>query len=42
VEIHPILTPVPPVLHEVELLLEERMVWMNYLKALLRIDSMCS
>lgn len=33
---HTILTPVAVVLHELELLLEQRVVWMSYLKKLLR------
>jgi hypothetical protein len=37
VEVHPILTPVVPVLHEFKLLPEQRVIWMGYLKTLRRI-----
>ena len=35
-EVHTILTPVVPVLHEFELLLEQRVIGMGYLKTLRR------
>jgi hypothetical protein len=37
VEVHTILTPVVPVLHEFKLLLEQRVIWVGYLKTLRRI-----
>ena len=36
VEIHTILTPVASILHEFKLLLEQWVIWMGYLKTLLR------
>ena len=36
-EVHTILTPVAPVLHKYKLLLEQRVIWMGYLKTLRRI-----
>jgi hypothetical protein len=37
VEVHTILTPVVPVLHEFKLMLEQRMIRVGYLKTLRRI-----
>ena len=37
VEVHTILTPVVPVLHKFKLLLEQRVIWVGYLKTLRRI-----
>jgi hypothetical protein len=42
-EIHAILTPIAAILNEFKLLLEQRVIWVGYLKTLLRTDRMrCS